>query len=154
MARAPFQVLVLPWRSTAGRGPEFAVLRRADGDGTVWQALSGGGEDDETPEAAARREMSEEAAIDPGSPLSALTSRAEIPTLSWKGRQAWADHLDVIPEYAFAVEVSQGAEIRLSDEHAEMRWLGFEAASALLTYESNRAALAELRDHLVKADGS
>jgi len=148
MARAPFQVLVLPWRSTAGGDREFAVFRRADGDGTMWQALSGGGEDNETPQDAARREMQEEAGLDSSTTLLALSCRADIPTASWKGRQAWADHLDVIPEHAFAVEVSPGAELRLSDEHAEMRWLEFEPARALLTYESNRAALAELRGRL------
>ncbi|MGA0600246.1 NUDIX hydrolase [Caulobacter sp. KR2-114] len=144
MARAPFQVLVLPFR----RGPDglaFAVFRRADGDGTLWQGLAGGGEDDETPEAAARREMGEEAGIDPAAALIALPTKTLIPTDGWKGRQPWADVLQAIPEHAFAVELATGVEPRLSDEHLEYRWLDFAAASARLTWDGNRAALAALR---------
>ena len=51
--RAPFQILVIPFRRTAA-GLEFAVLRRSDAD--YWQFVAGGGEDDETPLQAARRE--------------------------------------------------------------------------------------------------
>ena len=40
MARAPFQVVVLPFRLTDSGGVEFAVLRRAD-DGQ-WQGVAGG----------------------------------------------------------------------------------------------------------------
>ncbi len=44
--RAPFQVLVIPFRRTPG-GTQFAVLRRSDTG--WWQFVSGGGEDQETP---------------------------------------------------------------------------------------------------------
>lgn len=148
MARAPFQVLILPCRPTSDGGWQFAVFRRADGAAAVWQFLAGGGEEGETPQAAARREMAEEAGINPESALAALGARAAIPTTRFKGRYAWADHLDVIPEYAFAVSLPAGAALRLSHEHAEMRWLGLVAAGALLTWDSNREALAELRQRL------
>lgn len=143
MARAPFQILVLPFRRGA-EGPVFAVFRRADGDGTLWQGLAGGGEDDETPEAAARREMGEEAGIDPALTLIPLPTATRIPTDGWKGRQPWADWLETIPEHAFGVEVAADFQVRLSDEHLEFRWLDAAAARALLTWEGNRAALAAL----------
>lgn len=45
MARAPYQVLVIPFDDT--RDLRVAVLRRADMD--VWQFVAGGGEEGETP---------------------------------------------------------------------------------------------------------
>ncbi len=124
MPLAPFQILVLPYRPDVAGAWQFAVFRRTDGDGRGWQALAGGGEDDETPEAATRREMWEEAQIGPLAPRLLLDVKADIPTASFKGRYAWADQLSVIPEYAFAVRLPLRTELTLSDEHAEMRWLG------------------------------
>ena len=61
MARAPFQVLVFPWRRNDDGAFEYAIFKRSD-DGN-WQGLSGGGEDKEKPIVAARREANEEAGI-------------------------------------------------------------------------------------------
>jgi len=47
MARAPFQVLVYPYRKRNENHREYALLRRAD-DGT-WQGVAGGGEVGEKP---------------------------------------------------------------------------------------------------------
>ena len=59
MSRAPFQVLVLPFRKTAKGLYEFAVFRRSDAG--YWQAIAGGGEMGETSREAAIRESQEEA---------------------------------------------------------------------------------------------
>ena len=40
---------------------EYAIFQRSDGD--YWQAIAGGGEEGETPEEAAKREIQEEAGI-------------------------------------------------------------------------------------------
>jgi dATP pyrophosphohydrolase len=77
MARAPIQALVIPYRKTAHRGYEFATLLRANT--SVWQFISGGAEDSETPEQAARREAFEEAAIPPERPFLRLDSIASVP---------------------------------------------------------------------------
>ena len=58
--RAPFQVLIIPYRKTAD-GLRFCVFHRSDRD--IWQFVSGGGEDDEAPPEAARRELFEETGI-------------------------------------------------------------------------------------------
>ena len=58
--RAPFQVLIIPYRRTED-GLRFCVFHRADRD--IWQFVSGGGEDDETPPEAALRELFEETGI-------------------------------------------------------------------------------------------
>ena len=59
MSRAPFQVLVNPYRKRSNGHFEYALMQRAD-DGT-WQGIAGGGEDGETPFEAAIRETYEEA---------------------------------------------------------------------------------------------
>ena len=60
MARAPFQVLVYPYRKTREDGLEYALLKRSDAG--YWQGIAGGGEDNETLLEAARREAYEEQA--------------------------------------------------------------------------------------------
>ena len=51
--RAPFQILAIPYRIVDGT-PMYCVFHRADHD--QWQFIAGGGEDNETPLAAAKRE--------------------------------------------------------------------------------------------------
>lgn len=53
MARAPFQVLILPFRQAADGDWQYGVLRRSD---EYWQGIAGGGEDGEAPLEAAMRE--------------------------------------------------------------------------------------------------
>lgn len=79
MPRAPFQVLILPYRA-AGDAFEFAVLARSD-DGR-WQGLAGGGEGSETPLEAARREALEEAGIPPDARFVELQAPAPSPRTS------------------------------------------------------------------------
>jgi 8-oxo-dGTP pyrophosphatase MutT (NUDIX family) len=47
MARAPFQILVYPYRKVNGNECEYALLQRSDTG--WWQGIAGGGEGDETP---------------------------------------------------------------------------------------------------------
>src|SRR5882672_8901989 len=67
MGRAPFQVLVFPFRRVQAGRLEYAIFRRADID--AWQGIAGGGEDDETLIEAAIREAREEAGIKAGAVL-------------------------------------------------------------------------------------
>jgi dATP pyrophosphohydrolase len=145
MARAPIQALVIPYRKTAHQGYEFATLLRANT--SVWQFISGGAEDSETPEQAARREAFEEAAIPPERPFLRLDSIASVPRRAFPSATHWPRSLLVVPEYAFAVELSS-LEIKLSAEHSALRWLSSEDADSLLTFDSNRVALWELNERL------
>ncbi len=140
MTRAPFQVLVLPYRRS-GAAAEYAVFRRADLG--VWQGIAGGGENQETPAEAARREAIEEAAISPSSVFEWLESTAAISVEHFVGRRSWDPALEAIPEYSFGVDVSD-QRLRLSAAHTAVRWVDLNAALALLEWESNRAALREL----------
>jgi dihydroneopterin triphosphate diphosphatase len=145
MVRAPFQVLVLPWRQRADGLVEFALFRRADNG--IWQGIAGGGEDDELPLAAAKREAFEEAGIPAECPFLALDATASIPVHGFSGSRGWGRSIYVIPEHAFGVDVA-GHLVKIAEEHSEMRWLPYVDATALVRYDSNRIALWELNQRI------
>jgi len=142
--RMPFQVLVVPFRRTA-TGVEFAVLKRSDAD--WWHFVAGGGEEGETPLDAARRETREEIGFAPKGEFLRLDSMATIPRHWFAAAASWPPDVYVVPEYAFAVETGE-AELTLSEEHSELRWLPYDEAHELLTWDSNRTALWELNERL------
>ena len=141
MARAPFQVLVFPYHLRDEGEIAYAVLRRRDEEMT-WQAVAGGGEDDESPLEAAKREAWEETGIEPNRPYLELASRASIPVIHFAELQDRED-LFVIPEYCFAVEVAE-SNLQISSEHLEYSWLPYSEAHAVLRWDSNKTALWEL----------
>ena len=143
MPRAPFNVLVLPYRLRAG-GCEYAVFHRADAE--MWQFIAGGGEEGEDPAAAARREALEEGGILRGAQWMALDSKASIPRTAFPGA-SWPEDVYVVPEHCFAVNVGD-ADLTLSTEHNQFGWYGYESARERLTWDSNRVALWELRERL------
>jgi dATP pyrophosphohydrolase len=145
MARAPFQVIVLPFTSNNLHERLYGVFRRARHD--MWQAISGGGEDSETPVQAAVRETLEETGIVAGDALLPLDSRASIPVAVFADTAHWPDDLFVVPEYAFGLFVSD-ATVHLSEEHVEVAWLPFREAHERLTWDSNKVALWELEQRL------
>jgi dATP pyrophosphohydrolase len=119
VSRAPFQVLVLPWRrrGDATASIEVAVFHRVDYD--VWQFVSGGGELGETPLDAAKREGFEEAGIATTASYLPLDSQATVPACWFPAWSTWPANILVIPEHAFAVEVD---EVQRSDEDRDLRW--------------------------------
>lgn len=144
--RAPFQVLVLAYRRREPlRRFEICVLHRADAD--VWQFVSGGGEDAETPLEAARREGFEEAGVPLQTPYLALDSRATVPASWFRAWADWPRELLVVPEHAFAVDVG-AHELVISAEHRELRWLAYDVAMRQVRFDSNRTALWELHERL------
>lgn len=146
MPRAPFNVLVIPYRR-AGDSWQFAVLRRADPE--MWQFVAGGGEDEEVPFDAASRELREELGINSHGVWISLDSVASVPRSAFPGAD-WPDDVYVIPEYCFAVDVGDN-EVRLSSEHYAYEWLGYDDARVLLTWDSNKVALWELCERLKRA---
>jgi len=143
------QILVLPYRRGTARAWEFAVFHRADQD--VWQFVAGGAEEGESPEAAAQREVCEEAGVPRSFPLRRLDSFASIPRSALPQGAHWPDTVRVVPEYAFAVDVGP-APLALSGEHSDLRWLDYREALRLLHWDSNRTALWELNERLGQED--
>jgi dATP pyrophosphohydrolase len=144
MSRAPFQVLIIPYRIDADGQPRYLLFKRSELE--VWQWLAGGGENRETPEQSARREALEEAAIPEDTHLIRLDSIASIPAIHFADHHLWED-VYVIPEYSFAIEVKE-LEVRLSGEHTESEWLDYETAHSRLEWDSNKTALWELHSRL------
>lgn len=142
--RARFQILVIPFRRRA-TGTEFAVLKRSDAG--CWHFVAGGGENEESPAQAAARETVEEIGVKVDDRLMALDSKATVPKNCFVAAASWGSDLYVIPEHCFAVDVGVRV-LALSGEHTELRWLPYEAAMALLKWDSNRNALWELNERL------
>jgi dATP pyrophosphohydrolase len=141
MARAPFQVIVIPfWKASSGE-LLYGIFKRRTHD--MWQAISGGGEDLETPLEAAIRETREETGMAGQDGWVCLQSRASIPASVFSGTEHWPDDLFVVPEYAFGLAVAD-RNVELSTEHSECAWLPFHEAHRRLTWDSNRVALWEL----------
>ena len=144
--RAPFQVLAIPYRVVDGK-PIYCVFCRADHD--QWQFISGGGEDDETPHEAVKREICEEGGV-MEAVVTALKSMAYIPAFVFPKHHlyGWPKDTYVIPEYVFAFECT--GDIVLSHEHTAFRWLPYEEARDILKWDSNRTALYELHCRLTE----
>lgn len=142
MARAKYQVLVLPYQIRE-EGILYAIFRRQDMG--IWQFVSGGGEDEDgSVMVSARREAFEEAGIPEEAKFTRLETQCSISADCFgKAREIWGAQCLVIPEYSFAADVT-GMEMKLSHEHTEFEWVGYDEAKKMLRYDSNKVALWEL----------
>lgn len=138
--RAPFQILAIPYRNTDNE-PLYCVFHRSDFN--QWQFIAGGGEDEEKPIEAAKREIREEVGVK-ADKIIQLDSICSIPAdiFPYKYLYNWPSDIYVVPEYSFGFECNE--DIVLSDEHSECVWLNYEDARKLLKWDSNRTALYEL----------
>ncbi len=143
--RGPYQVIVIPYTKT-GKGYHYAVFRRRDL--RFWQAISGGGENKETPVQAAKREAFEEAKIGKSSRFLQLDSMTTIP-IADVGTYKWKADVFVLPEYSFGVEVST-KDLTIGKEHSRFLWLPYEQARKRMKYDSNKSALWELHCRLTR----
>ena len=146
MARAPFNVLVFPYRRVGGDEFEYALLKRSDAG--FWSGVTGGGEDDETVLEAARRETFEETGISSDSIFLQLDTVEPVPVTYFGCSYLWGEDVYVIPQYCFGVLADDRALV-LSPEHTEYRWLRYEEADRLLKWDGNRTALWELNQRLM-----
>lgn len=133
-----------------GSGYLFAIFKREDMD--IWQGIAGGGEDNETPEEAMKRELFEETGIGPGTKSVRLASMTTIPAENIHGL-IWGNDLIMIPEFAFGVEVAD-KYLKISNEHLEYCWVDATEAIKRLKYDSNKSAVWELSHRLKQGDVS
>ena len=150
MARAKYQVLVIPYRKSDDE-VLYCIFQRSD-MADCWQFVAGGGEEeDATPLISAQREAFEEAGIPLDAPFTQLETTSSISTEHFpKARLHWGKHCLVIPEYCFAVELPHKS-IRISDEHTRFAWVDYATAMERLQYDSNKVALWEL-DNKIKLE--
>ena len=109
------------------RGGEFLVLLRCAADGGYWHVVAGGVEPDETGAQAARRELREEIGLD-AAPVD--LARTYV--------------YDDVQVGAFLVDVPDGWEPTLNDEHDEYRWCSPRDAAARLHRPETRELVSEL----------
>ncbi|WNB90989.1 NUDIX domain-containing protein [Bacillus sp. NEB1478] len=144
--RAAYQVLVLPYLMEEN-SIKFAIFQRADLG--YWQGIAGGGEEGETIEDSARREAFEEAGIAADSAFLQLDTTSSLPVEHVVGSFLWGEEVFVLKEYAFGVEV-KNKDLSLSKEHGLYKWTTYEEAQFLLKWDSNKTALWELNQRLIK----
>lgn len=148
--RAPFQVLVIPYK-IINKKILYGIFLRSDMK--VWQAISGGGEDNETPIEAAKREAYEEAGIDYNAKYIKLDCTCTIPVEFITGKFTWGKDVYLLNEYTFGVDVTN-KNIVLSNEHENVKWLTYNEAKETLKWDSNISALWELNKRLLRKLGN
>jgi len=149
MARAPFQVLVYPYRINKNRQIEYALLRRSD-EG-YWQGIAGGGEDEESPLEAAKRETCEETGIPSKAIFLQLDTIVSVPVIEFRDSHLWGEDVYVVPQYCFGA-AAENLPITLSREHVEYRWFSYDEAITFIKYDGNKTGLWEL-DKRLKGKG-
>jgi len=137
--RAPYQVLILPFVRERKKY-YYAIFKRKDLN--IWQFIAGGGEGNEKPIEAAKRETYEEISIDKGLHYIRLASICAIPAANICGLK-WGKEVIMIPEFAFGIELPS-KKIKISSAHTQYLWLSCEDAIKKLKYDSNKSALWEL----------
>lgn len=146
--RKPIQVLIIPYRKLGNGNYEFCLFFREDLK--VWQGIAGGVEDDETITQSAIREVVEESGLSSNSRLIKLSSFTTMPSVNITGTK-WEEKTYIVYEYSFGVEATK-QKISLSNEHLEYKWVIYDDAIKLLTWDSNKTALWELNERLKKGD--
>lgn len=146
MSRANFQVLVLPYVIENNK-VKYCIFKRSDYN--IYQFISGGGEDYETPIQAAKREAFEEGKIGNNNKFYKLDTLCSVPSDCFNNHiKLWGEECFVVREYCFAVNLNNVDIITISDEHTEYLWLDYEQAYDKLRYDSNKVALNELHNRI------
>jgi dATP pyrophosphohydrolase len=104
--------------------------------------VTGGNEDEETLIETLKRELEEEVGIEEKQIKKIIES---IHYFEWLN-----DSMELIKEYCFGVEVFPQIEIKLSEEHDDFKWCGFEEAFKSLKWDGNKTALFKLNEILKK----
>ena len=146
--RKPKQVLVFLYRENHNNEYEYCIFYRTKMK--IWQAISGGVEDDETLIETVKREIKEETNLDVDE-IYQLSSTTTIPVINVTGEFTFGKNIYVVTEYCFGVHINND-EIKLSNEHRQYRWLSFKDAYNKLEFDSNKNALWELNERLLNSD--
>ena len=116
------EVLIVVYRA----GPSFLVLLRSPESHGYWHLVAGGIEEGESPDAAALRELGEETGLT--EPVRFAPILLELGYLADGDREQW------VTLHPYSVEVEQGWEPVLNEEHVEYRWCSEAQAEELLEY--------------------
>lgn len=122
----------------------FLLLKRREGTvyGHLWQGVAGKRSEGETASEAVLREVREETGLEP--------VRMVVVDYVSSFYQSFDDTLHLVP--VFGIEVTT-AEVRLSPEHTEFRWVDLTEARSLLSWRQQKAAIQVLHEMLTVDDG-
>lgn len=146
--RMPKQVLVFLYRKNRKNEYEYCIFYRKKTQ--IWQAISGGVEDDEALIETVKREVLEETNIE-ANDIFELSSVSSIPVVNVTGKFSWGPNVYVVTEYSFGV-YTENSDIKLSGEHKQYKWFTFDEAYEKLEFDSNKTALWELNQRLLNLD--
>lgn len=121
-------------------GIEFLLLKRSGKEiyPNTWQQVTGKIKSGEKASATALREVKEETSLQ-------VNKMWVVPNVnSYYDPQQ--DFISLIP--VFVVEVVNGEEVALSDEHADYKWCSFEEAGVLLAWPGQRRSLEIINEYL------
>ena len=144
--RLPKQVLIILYR-VKNEKIEYCIFKRRDLQ--VWQFVAGGAEDfDKDIIESAKRELFEETSIT-DIELEKLEITTKIPVVNVVKDFMWGKDVFYSEEYSFAVNITN-KKIQLSNEHTEYKWVDYKEAKSLLRYDSNKSALWEINEKLIR----
>jgi dATP pyrophosphohydrolase len=122
---------------------ECLLLERVHPQG-FWQSVTGSLRWDETPLAAAARELEEETGLDPAGMADAGTERSFPILPAWRHR--YPPDVSANLEHWFYLAIPQACAVRLNPgEHRGYEWLALEPAIERASSWTNREALQRLR---------
>ncbi len=137
--RVPIQVAVYCYRR-GNNGLQWLMLKRATETNPCWQGVTGAPFEGEALIDAARRELFEETGLRPLRLVqSSYSYTYPIPVYN---RHKFAQDVKAITEYVFVAQIDASHEyIVLTEEHVEYRWVGYDEAQALLSWQENKKSL-------------
>ena len=112
MARAPYNVLVFPYRLD-DQNVEYAIFNRSDSKEDFWQGISGGGEYSESPVEAAIGETWEVSRLSKDSEYVQLDSVFSVPANIFGDGCLWGKDVYVILNYCFGAFAANQARCNL-----------------------------------------
>ena len=128
-------------------GRRVLVLRRVR-PFDFWQSVTGSLEADETPPAAALRELKEETGIDGRNRLVATGVEREF-LIDPRWRDRYPPGVESNREYEFRLPLAAPVAITVDrSEHSACRWLDVDEAIELVWSSTNKAAFEDLRAEL------